>query len=122
VVAPPGDHKKDPPAIEGVAVIVAFEPAQIVCEVDETVGTGLTVTVPVEVVVHPLKVYETVYVVVVAGETVMDAVVAPPGAHEYVPPPVTGVAVRVVDAPAQIVGELTVVVLPPEPATVVVYV
>ena len=34
----------------------------------------------------------------------------PPGDHEYVPPPIDGLAVRVADCPAQIVGELTVTV------------
>ena len=32
------------------------------------------------------------------------AVVAPPGAQEYVPPPVEGVAVNVVEAPEQMVA------------------
>jgi hypothetical protein len=47
-------------------------------------------------------------VVVVAGATVIAAVVAPPGDHEYVPPVVPGVAVNVAEAPAHIVGEFTV--------------
>ena len=33
-----------------------------------------------------------------------------PDDHEYVPPPLDGVAVRVADCPAQIVGELTLTV------------
>ena len=37
----------------------------------------------------------------------MLAVVCPLGAHEYVPPPIDGIAVSVVDCPAQIVEELT---------------
>ena len=45
----------------------------------------------------------TVYVVVLPGDTVIAAVVAPPGAQEYVPPPKEGVAVKVADPPAQIV-------------------
>jgi len=38
---------------------------------------------------------------VVAGDTLIDCVVAPPGDQEYVPPPGLGVAVSVVDVPAQ---------------------
>ena len=34
----------------------------------------------------------------------------PPGDHEYVPPPVDGVAVSVADCPAQMVEEFTVTV------------
>jgi hypothetical protein len=70
----------------------------------------LTVTVPFPVDEHPPRVYVTVYVVVDAGETVMLCVVAPPGDHEYVPPPVDGVAVSVAFCPAQIVCELTLTV------------
>jgi hypothetical protein len=44
-----------------------------------------------------------VYVVELAGETVMAAVTAPPGAQEYVPPPAEGVAVSVADCEAHIV-------------------
>ena len=40
----------------------------------------------------------------------MFCVVAPPGDHEQVPPPVDGVAVNVADCPAQIVDEFTVTV------------
>jgi hypothetical protein len=46
-------------------------------------------------------------VVVVAGVTLIEAVVCPPGDHKYVPPPVLGVAVSVAVCPAQMVGELT---------------
>ena len=35
-----------------------------------------------------------------------------PDDHEYVPPPVDGLAVRVADCPVQIVGELTLTVAP----------
>ena len=42
---------------------------------------------------------------VVVGLTVMAAVVAPPGAHEYVPPPL---AVKVALAPSQIIPSLAV--------------
>ena len=68
------------------------------------------VTVPVPVFEHPLKVYVTVYVVVEAGLTVIAAVVAPPGDHEYVPPGSDGVAVIVALAPAQTVCEVAVTV------------
>ena len=47
---------------------------------------------------------------VVAGFTVIVAVVAPPGDQEYVPPPMDGVAVNVVEEPLQIVAEFTVTV------------
>ena len=40
----------------------------------------------------------------------MLCVVAPPGDHEYVPPPVDGVAVSVALCPAQILCELTLTV------------
>ena len=40
----------------------------------------------------------------------MPGVVWPPGDHEYVPPVVDGVAVRVALCPAQIVGEFTLTV------------
>jgi hypothetical protein len=56
---------------------------------------------------HPANVYVTVYVVLVPGETVIEDVVAPPGAHEYEPPPADGVAVSVTEVPAQTgAGEL----------------
>jgi hypothetical protein len=42
-------------------------------------GSGFTVTVAVAWPVHPLVVPVTVYVVVVVGDTVILAVVAPPG-------------------------------------------
>jgi len=56
VAAPPGAQEYVPPGSEGVAVIVALAPAQIACEVDVTVGTGFTVTVPVAVFEHPFNV------------------------------------------------------------------
>ena len=41
----------------------------------------------------------------------MEAVVAPPGDQEYVPPPIEGVAVKVAEPPAQIgAGLLTLTV------------
>ena len=104
VVAPPGAQEYVPPPVEGVAVSVAEAPTQMAAGVlIETVGTGFTVTKRVAVLEQPLSVYVTVYVVVPAGDTVIAAVVAPPGAQEYVPPPVEGVAVNVAEAPAQIV-------------------
>jgi hypothetical protein len=60
VVAPPGVQLYVPPAAEGVAVSVALAPAHIVCEFDDTVGKGLTVTVPVPVFEQPFNVYVTV--------------------------------------------------------------
>ena len=60
-----------------------------------TVGVGATVTLPESTAEPQPVVYVTVYVVVVAGETVIDCVVAPPGAQLYVPPAIDGVAVRV---------------------------
>ena len=45
-----------------------------------------------------------------AGDTVMLAVVAPPGDHEYVPPAADGVAVSVAFCPTHIVGEFTLTV------------
>ena len=60
VVAPPGDHEYVPPGNDGVAVNVAFCPAQIADELTATVGIGFTVTVPVALPVptveHPDKV------------------------------------------------------------------
>ena len=62
---------------------VVDSPAQIVVELTETVGAAVTVTVPDPEPEHPPpKLYVTVYVVVDAGDTVMLAVVCPPGDHE----------------------------------------
>jgi hypothetical protein len=48
-----------------------------------TVGAAVTVIVPDPVLEHPPpKLYVTVYVVVDAGDTVILAVVCPPGDHE----------------------------------------
>jgi hypothetical protein len=62
VVAPPGDHEYVPPPVEGVAVSVAADPAQMVevAGLIDTVGIGLTVMVPVPVPEQPDKVYVTV--------------------------------------------------------------
>ena len=46
VVAPPGLHKYEALDASVVAVSVADPPAQIVAELTDTVGLGLTVTVP----------------------------------------------------------------------------
>jgi len=64
-----------------LAVSVAEPPKQIVAELTLTVGSGLTVTVPEPLFEQPVvpSVTVTVYVVVTAGLTVMEAVVAPPG-------------------------------------------
>jgi hypothetical protein len=76
-----------------------------------TVGAAVTVTVPDPELEHPPpKLYVTVYVVVEAGDTVILAVVCPPGDQEYVPPPVDGVAVNVADCPEQMVEEFTLTV------------
>lgn len=54
----------------------------VVADVTVTVGDGLTVISRVEVPVHPLaSVPVTVYVVVVAGETVTEVPVNDPGIH-----------------------------------------
>ena len=45
---------------------------------------------------------------VLVGETVNVCVVAPPGVQRYVPPLGLAVAVKVADAPGQIVLELTI--------------
>ena len=55
VVAPPSDHEYVPPGNDGVAVSVAFCPAQIADEFTVTVGKAFTVIVPVEVFEHPFK-------------------------------------------------------------------
>jgi hypothetical protein len=74
VVAPPGAHEYAPPPKEGVAVRVAEAPAQIVdvAGLIVTVGVGFTVTTLVPVPEHPVRVYVTVYVVELPGETVID--------------------------------------------------
>ena len=55
VVAPPGDHEQVPPGNDGVAVSVAFCPAQIVDEFTATVGNAFTVTVPVDELLQPFN-------------------------------------------------------------------
>ena len=56
-VPPPADDK------------LIVEPEQTVAPVPDAIGNASTVTVAVEVAVHPAKVPVTVYVVGVAGET-----------------------------------------------------
>ena len=93
VVAPPGDQEYVPPAGFGVAEICPVSPWHKIVPLAVTVGTGVTFTVAVAVTdPHPLNIYVTVYVVVVAGLTVILLVVSSPGDHEYVPPPMDGVA------------------------------
>lgn len=91
-----------------VASNEAEDPAQIVSEFTATTGFGFTVTVAVAVPEQPPVVPVTVYVVVTAGFAVTEAPVvaeSPPGGdHVYVVAPE---AVKVAEAPAQIVGELT---------------
>ena len=56
------------------------------------------------------SVTSTEYVVVVVGDTVIDAVVAPPGLHKKLGLEALSFAVSVADWPLQIVGEFTVTV------------
>jgi hypothetical protein len=67
-----------------VAVSVIEPLGQIAAELTLTVGSGLTVTMPLPVLAQVVvpSVTVTVYVVVESGDTVMDAVVAPPGLHK----------------------------------------
>jgi len=111
VVAPVLQEYVPPPE----AVKVADAPAQmmpslfVVPDVSVTAiagtGSGFTVMVDDAVAVQPISVTVTVYEVVVPGVTVIAAVVAPV-LQEYVPPPE---AVRVADAPAQMMPSLFVV-------------
>ena len=53
------DHKNVPPVLEGVAVIEADNPAQMVGLLTVIVGIGFTVTVDVTVsLLHPSKMYQ----------------------------------------------------------------
>ena len=54
-VCPPGDHEYVPPPVDGLAVIVADCPVQIVGELTVTVGAAFTVTVAVAELEHPPK-------------------------------------------------------------------
>ena len=78
-------------------------PLQILVLVTTTVGVGFTVTVEVLLFVQIPDVPVTVYIVVDAGLTEIEAVVAPVF-HVY---EVAPEAVRTVDVPEQIVGEFT---------------
>jgi hypothetical protein len=80
-------------------------------EVRPVIVTGFrTVTVPEFVRVQPVmpSVTTTEYVVVVVGETLMEAVVAFPGVHRKLGLDALCVAVNVVESPRQMVAELTV--------------
>ena len=93
-----------------MAVKVALDPAQTVCEFTDTVGIGFTVIVPDPAKLEqPVNVYTTEYVVVEEGETVNEVPVEVL-LHKYVPPEAEEVAVKVALAPLQIVNELTVTV------------
>ena len=78
---------EDPPTHIGVGLALAVT------------NRVFTTTVTFAVLVHPLFVTTTVYVVVVAGLAVAEAFVPSPLLHWYVPPPV---AVSVDDSPGQI--------------------
>jgi hypothetical protein len=94
-----------------VPVIVVEPPTHMVefVTVVPTVGRGLTIIVRVAVLVQPVAVVVpvTVYVVVATGDTVIAAVVIPPGCQLYV---LALAAVMVVDPPIQMAEELTLVV------------
>lgn len=80
VVSPPGDHKYDPPIVDGVAVNVPEPPAHIVEFGMLIVGIGFTVIVPLtDELGQPFKVYTHAYEVVDDGLTLIEAVVAFPG-------------------------------------------
>src|SRR6185503_10650047 len=86
-------------------VKVKLLPLQIVSEGEAVIvaeGIGLTVTVEVAVPEQPFVVAVKVYPVLVVGDTVIAAVAAPPGFHEYVVPPDP---VKVKLLPLQIVSE-----------------
>jgi hypothetical protein len=103
VVAPVDQEYVEAPE----ALKVAVAPKQIVGEFTVIIGKEFTVTVATAVPVQPLASFPvTVYEVVDVGETVIGFVVAPVD-QEYVEPPA---AVNVAAVPAQVVGELTVIV------------
>ena len=61
VVSPPGDQRYAPPPTDGVATIVTAVPAQIVSSLTATVGPGVTVMVPISLLLgQPFNVYTTV--------------------------------------------------------------
>lgn len=101
-------------------VSVVLLPAQMVGLPAEavTVGVGFTVIIRVPVEVHPLAaVPVTVYVVVMAGETVTGEPLNDPGIHVYVEAPAP---VSVVLAPLHIVVDDAVAVTVGEASTVIV--
>ena len=109
VVCPPGDHRKVPPPGTGVAVNEVLLPLQIVAFVTDRVGGTSTFTVPDPLTAaHPARRYETLYVVVVLGATVMLGVLAPPGVQVYAPPGLVDVTEIVALLPRHTVSLVTV--------------
>ena len=80
-VTEPLDQAYVPPGIEVVAFNVAFCPLQIAALLTVTTGSGLiTIVEGVLALTQPAgEVYTRLYVVVAAGEPVMEEVVWPPG-------------------------------------------
>ena len=96
-------HKYEAPVL---AISVELWPGQIVGGVAVTLAVGLLLTVIVAVAeaVHAIgEEYVTVYEVVLAGDAVIEAVVAPV-LHKYVPPPTEVDAVKVPLPPGQMVS------------------
>ena len=96
-VLAPFDHAYVPPGIEVVEFSVAFCPLQMVALLTVITGKGSTTMVEgVLGLTQPAgEVYTRLYVVVAAGEAVMEEVVCPPGDQTNVPPGILGVAVKV---------------------------
>ena len=97
-------------APEAVNVVVPLPQRLLGEALAITVGKEFTVTVPVATVeLVQLSCTETLYVVVLEGETIIDAVISPPGDHkyEYGKPPPAGATVNVALCPAQTVVEFT---------------
>ena len=67
----------NPLGMFGVAVSCVVSPKQMFGLFTLTVGVGFTVTVMSSVAVHPFQVYNTLYMVVVFGLTVMLGVDCP---------------------------------------------
>jgi hypothetical protein len=98
-------HEKVEPASVDVVIDPVQAPQEVGEDVNETTGTGFTVTVAIAVDIHPFIDPDTVYVVVVVGLTTIEEPVIPPGVQVYdVAPP----AVKVAIIPEQIVAELAV--------------
>ena len=80
VVAPPGDQRYVPPVSETVSFSTALSPGHMLTLLTLEVTALVTVTRIVSVMELPVVgVYFTVYIVLAAGVTTMDEVVAPPG-------------------------------------------